>query len=1495
MLKRSSKLALLVSIMLIFQLVSSVVPAFAAGLAAPSKLQVTVSNTNDIYLKWDADYYSKSFLVYNLNGGQKELVGKATARNLNLLKAAEGSYEFAVSALSSTGEETALSPSVKVEIVYPEIKAPTGLTSITYSGNDVMLKWDSAANATKYNIYQVTDGQKQLIATTNNTSHYLSRLPEGDFHYEVTTVSDRFGESKTGSQITVSVVYPELQPPAGLTSNIYNGNDVSLTWEKAENATKYNVYRIFNNQKEFVTSTTDSQIFFSTVPEGDYIYEVTSVSDRFGESDAASQTNVSIVFPELQSPEDLTYKIENGNDVLLDWKDMDYANKYNIYRITDGQKEFVTSTTVSQYYFSQLPEGNYTYEVTTVNNRFGESEQGSQISVPLVYPKMQAPEGITYQVFYGNDLSIDWQDVEYANKYYIYQITDGEKKLVATVKDSQQYFSQLPEGDYEYEITAVSNRFGESAIGGQLNVSLVYPELQPPTGLKNQIVNGNDVILNWDKAEYANKYNVYRVEDGQRELVSSTTDLQSYLSMLPEGKYAYEVTTVSNRFGESKEASKVTFTIEFPNMEAPVVHLEMPEHDSAMITWEKVSYANSYAVYEFVDGEAQLLTKVTSTSYTASDLPDGKHEYAVVAISNRFGTSPFSNKVAAEVKPKLAAPPVDAPKVDGDDVTLTWDTVEGADSYNVYEEVDGEKVLVGNTTDPAITVEDLEAGDHEFIIVPVGESGVESSESTTVTVQTEESDITPPVTTSNAADKWESRAFHVVLTATDDKSGVAKTFYSINGSEFVEGTSFDVTESGVNKVSFYSIDNAGNKEEAQTVEVKLDEKAPETTSNVTGEWLNDSFLVKLTATDDFSGVEKNYYSINGSEYTSGSSFVVSEPGVNKVSFFSIDRAGNIEDEKTVEVKIDKTAPETVSNVTDKWHQGEVSVELTATDDLSGVAKTFYSINGADFKEGTAFTVGEEGVNKISFYSVDNAGNQEEAKTVEVKIDKTAPETVSDVVDQWNQKEAAVNLTATDNLSGAAHTYYAVNGSEFVEGTSFTVSEEGVNEVSFYSVDHAGNVEETKTVEIKIDKTAPETVSDVKDQWNKGEAAVQLSATDDLSGTAHTYYSINGSEFVEGTSFTVSEEGINKVSFYSVDNAGNKEEAKAVEVKIDKTAPVTVSEVTDQWSKGEAAVQLTATDDLSGTAHTYYSVNGSEFTEGTSFTVSEEGINQVSFYSVDHAGNVEETKTVEVKIDKTAPETVSDVTDKWNKGEAAVQLTATDDLSGTAHTYYSINGSDFIEGTSFTVSEEGINQVSFYSVDNAGNKEAAKTVEVKIDKTAPTVSGPTKMEVALGSAFTVDYTAKDNLSGIVAEEVTVNGKTYQKGDKIKLCQPGKYKLVVTVTDAAGWTTKVEKEIVVYIEADLDVLPRVIKGNKGVFTVKVDLPCKYLLRTFFVPSVTLNGVSAAPKNLGLLLQAEFGMFKFEREDFDWKKGEQELELRGYLDNGILVIARTTVDVK
>ncbi|MGB3259859.1 OmpL47-type beta-barrel domain-containing protein [Paenisporosarcina sp.] len=1472
--RKYSQISLLLSILLVLQLVLPTISVFAASTEAPTNLQVTVNNGNNFLLKWTEVSSAQKYNVYQVIDGEKKLIGSPTNTAFGFSNKPEGDYVFEVTAFNTATGESVPSTQVAYTLVHPKMAAPQDLSLTIRNGNDLFLKWTASDFAASYNIYQIKDGVKKLAVNTANLSRNFSNMPAGEYVYEVTAVSDRFGESQTASRAEIVLVHPVMVAPADLTLSIRNGNDINLKWPEVEYATAYNIYEVKAGVKKLVNTTENSTRTLTNKPSGDYQYEVYAVSSRFGESKTAAQASTTLVHPVMAAPSVLTVSTRNGNDLFLKWSEVEFATGYNIYQINNGTKKFLYTTENISRSFTNLPAGTYQYEVTSISDRFGESKSGVQANYSLVHPELAAPTDLRITVQNGNDLAVRWSEVEFATSYNVYQIKDDKKELVANTANLSRTFTNMPEDWYEYEVTAVSDRFGESS-PSNVEYTLGHPTVQSPE-LKLLSFDEQTATLNWKEIVGASVYNVYEVINGEYVLIDSTDKRTYTVNNITDGKHEYVVTVTHSRFGDSSYSNAVV--VEMQNDLTPPV-----TSSNANDTW-----LNQDFVMELIAEDDKSGVASTFYSFDGVDFKEGTNftvsESGIQKIS--FYSTDLAGNVeevkTAQVKIDKIAPETTT-NANGNwhqEFTVKF-TAEDAQSgvEKTFYSVNGSEFTQGES----VVVNEEGINSVSFYSTDLA-GNVEEVKTAEVKI-----DLTAPETISNADADWHQE-FAVELTATDDKAGVETTFHSVNGAEFKEGSSFVVTEDGINTISFYSVDQAGNIEEAKTTEVKIDKSAPETVSNADSEW-HQEFTVELTATDDKSTVAKTFYSVNGAEFAEGTVFKINKDGINKIEFYSVNKAGGVEEVKTAEVKIDRTAPETEASESTDW-QTEAIVELTATDDKSGVDKTFFTVNGSDYTEGTSVSVTEAGVNVVSFYSVDKVGNKEEVKTIEVSIDGIAPETVSNADDQWYQ-EFTVELTATDNHSGVDKTFYSVNGSEFEEGTNFTVSEEGINVISFYSVDYAGNVEEVKTAEVKIDRTAPETVSNADDKWRQ-EFTVELTATDEHSGVAQTFYSLNGSEFVEGTSFEVTEEGINTISFYSVDHAGNVEEVKTAEVKIDTAAPVTISNADDQWHQ-EFAVELTATDTQSGVAQTFYSVNGSEFTEGTSFTVIEEGINVISFYSVDHAGNQEEVKTAEVKIDFSAPETISNIEDKWLKEEFAVELTATDILSGVASTSYSVNGSEFTEGTSFTVSEEGINEVQFFSTDIAGNKEEAKTSQVKIDKTAPEVSWTLDGEGALGSKMPITYVASDALSGIASEKLTVNGVEVANGETVSFDQPGEYKIQVTVTDQAGWTTELEHTMTVYIPlASFKVMPGVIKGNSGVFSVEVNLPKGFDTKDFVLETVTINGVSAISGKNGFSQQAKNGHFRFNREDFKWVDGKQLLEFRGMV-GGHLVIGQATVETK
>jgi large repetitive protein len=1469
------------------------------------KAAIKVQNFNDIYISWDSVNLADSYKVYQIVNGEKVLKDTVTNKYVNYQQQASGDYQFEIHSYSNRFGESEESAKLAVTVETYELDTPQNGTVIVKNGNDLTISWDSVVNASTYKVYQYIEGNKVLKDTITGTTKTFTNLPEGNYEYEIFANNARIGESKEGLKISTVLEHPEVAPPNNVEYSVTNPTSFTLSWDKAEYANSYNVYQILDGEKVLKRSASGTSISYSNMEAGQYKYEVYSYSSRFGESKVGSLVEVTLDGYVMQAPENLKYTIVNGNDIKLEWDSVAYAASYKIYQIIDGEKEFLTTATRNNATLTNQPAGEYELVIHSYSYFSSQSPEGAYINFSLVHPVMEKPEGLTALIQNGNDVALSWDSVLYATSYNIYELIDGDEVLKDTISSSpkpKKTLVNVAEGEHDYVIRSVSNRFGESFEGTEVKVAVDYPEMQKPENLTQTINNGNDISLKWDAADFAQSYNIYQVKNGEKELLRpAVTSTSTVLSNMPEGNYTLQVTSYSNRFGESAEASSVEFVLVFPIMQAPeALSYSINNGNDIALRWNKSTYAKSYNIYQVKDGSKEFLRTVTGTSVSFPNMPEGDYHYEVHSYSDRFDESPLSSSIELTMVWPEMQPPVLSGKVsNANNINLSWPKVTWANGYQVYKVVGEKRELLYKGANLKYDAYNLTEETHSFEVVAYSDRFGESPASNKWT----ENIVYPEMQAPVANLKLTSETSALITWNFVTYANGYNIYELIDGkpvliAERINNLSYKLQNLTYANHLYYvtSYSNSfGQSDPSETVLAKLiiDEEAPVTTSDDSADWSNKAVTVNLSATDNETGVAATYYSVNGSEFAEGSTFTVEGEGVHKVSFYSIDKVGNKEEVQTTDVKIDQTKPETSSDLSDNWATADVQVKLTAEDQLSGVSKTYYSLDGTEFVEGTAFTVSGDGVHTVKFYSIDQAGNVEDVQTKTVKIDTLAPVTSSNIEDKWYQESVKVELTVKDETSGAASTFYSVDGSDYRVGTEIFLTEDGEYEVSYYSVDNAGNKEVAQTKIVKVDSKAPETTTNLEDKWYQESLTVELTVKDETSGAASTFYSVNGSEYSEGTAILLEADGEYEISYYSVDKAGNREEAQSKNVKIDSKAPVTTSDIEDKWYQESITVKLTVKDETSGAASTFYSVNGSEYTEGTEITLEADGIYEVSYYSVDKAGNIENTQTQTVKIDSEAPVTSDNVSDLWYNTNFKVELNATDNLSTVDKTYYSINGSEFIEGTSFDVSEEGIHEVRYYSVDIAGNKEEAKTTQVKIDKTAPTISADLEEEYQLGSDFTISYNAADEHSGVANEEVTINGVVYKNGDTMTLDQPGIYTLNIKVTDHAGWTTTVEREFVVYIPATLEVLPKVIKGNSGIFTVKANLPAEFARSSFSVPTATLNGVAPKVDNKGLFKQAEKGHFKFEREDFNWKTGKVDLEFRAYLDNGYLVKGTAQVD--
>jgi hypothetical protein len=280
---------------------------------------------------------------------------------------------------------------------------------------------------------------------------------------------------------------------------------------------------------------------------------------------------------------------------------------------------------------------------------------------------------------------------------------------------------------------------------------------------------------------------------------------------------------------------------------------------------------------------------------------------------------------------------------------------------------------------------------------------------------------------------------------------------------------------------------------------------------------------------------------------------------------------------------DTVAPTTTSDAVASY-AGSAIIHLSANDGPSGsgVSGTYYTLDGGLQVKGTTLQATALGTHTLRFWSVDNVGNAEGARTVTFQVtapDTTAPRTTSDAIATY-AGTANIHLTATDEAggSGIAHTYYTVDGGSQGSGTAVSVRGIGQHTVDFWSADDAGNVESPHghvafaiVTGNSADTSSPITRSDARTSYT-ANATIHLIATDN-DGVAATFYILDGGPRVQGTQLLVSSSGRHSLAFWSIDEAGNVEMPTTVEFTVSgATTPTTVAPSAPRVTIGASTVR-----------------------------------------------------------------------------------------------------------------------------------------------------------------------------------------------------------------------------------------------------------------------------------------------------------------------------------
>lgn len=1535
------KFSVLLSLFFGLQLLFTPVTTFAlttnSTVLPPSNLAFQLTTPDDVKLTWSSVYGAKGYNVYGITDGQMKLLGTTTSATYTFSNLPEGSYTYVVSTLSTEGESGPCAP-VNVDIVYPDMTAPKTLTNTFKNGNDIVLSWSASTYAQTYNLYEIgSDGKNTLVDSLKDLTYTITNAPAGTYSYAVSAVNSLYGESPISTVVQVNVVLPTMIGPSNLAYKIQNGNDIALTWGAVTYANNYKVYELVNGEKVIQTTVSSTSATLSNVQAGNHTYVVHSESTRFGESTTGSSISVNFDAITMSAPANLTYSLANGTDITLKWSASTYATAYNVYQIIDEQKVLQSRVTGTTATYSKLPNGNYVYEVHSYSDRFGESPDGNKISITLGDVLITPPTNLKYTTNNGNDIVLSWTAVPSVTSYKVYQITNGQKVLKSTVTGTTVTYANMSADNYNYEVHSYSSSLGESIEGISLTFTLTFPTMEPPANVVQTIKSATDFALSWEPSSYATSYKVYQIINGQKVLKSTVTGTTATYTRMTPGDYTFEVHSYSTRFGESADGTTLTMTLNGQVMEAPTnLTYSIANGNDIVLAWTASSYATSYKIYQVIDGQNILQKTVTSTSVTFANMPTGDYHYVVTSVSTLLGESPIGTEVTVSlVVPTMTGPSNLTYKIqNGSSVVLSWAAVTYATSYKVYELIDSQEVLKSTVSALAATISNVTVGNHTYVVHSVSTRFGESQEGSQIPLVLEQSNMIAPTnltyTISNGNDialKWTAATYatsYNIYQVIDGQNILQKTVTSTSA------TFANMPSADYNYVVTSVSNIFGESPNGAEVTVSLVVPAMVAPSNLAYTIQNGNDIVLTWGSVAYANSYKVYQLVDGQEVlkTTTSSTTTRFSNATAGDYTYVVRSvstrfGESQGGSRVSITLVHpimASPEDLTysitsgnNLTLKWTASTYATAYNVyqvSDGQKTLVKTVTSTS-------VSFTNMPEGNYSYEVYSYSTRFNESPSSSAisfELIWPVVQPPVLKDTIYNVN------NITLSWQASSWANEYrvYEVTNDTrelLYKGTAlsykiYNLSEDTHNyEVTAYNTRFGESIPSNRITEIIIYPDMQEPI-----------AALKLidSTTASISWNFVTYANgYNVYEIVDGKPVLLTE-NLNNLS-YQVTNLsykdheyyvtafsnsfGESQPSNTVIAKliVDTGAPVTTSDAPANWvNQSPLVINLSATDNETGVATTYYSLNDGSFAEGTSITVVKEGINKISFYSVDKVGNKEIVQTVYVKIDKTAPVTATNVPETWSKQDITVTLAVTDEQSGIFKTFYSIDGSDYLQGTSFTVKNEGIHKINFYSVDTAGNIEAVKTTEVKIDRTAPVITMDLDKEYRLGTTLQAIYVTKDNLSGIVDEKMVIyspndsTGKIVENNTNITLDKPGVYTITVTVTDAAGFTTTIKKQFMVYISATIEVTPKVIKGNSGIFTVRASIPTEYSTQGFDLNTATLNGVKALISNDGYYNQARLGQFKFERSDFTWIPSDMIVEFRCYI-NGYLVVGQTSVKVQ
>ncbi len=521
------------------------------------------------------------------------------------------------------------------------------------SENTISFSWDKIDGAKKYSIE--IDGE--VIDNGQQTSYTLDNLESG------TKKSIRIqaqGDALLGEWSEVYEIWTLPDAPGTITT-ASTKSTISLSWDPVKGATGYDV-EVYGFPEDTLGNNTYTQ--YDLQPNSQRTYRV-----RAKNPSGAGQWS-ELVFETTLPDSSLNMQIQaKDNEIKVTWDAQAGAKSYDLE--IDGSQ--VIEIEKNEYVHSDLkPNTTHTYRARPKNeNGTGEwSELVTGVTLPSI------PANFIVSEVSGNTISLSWNSVEGATGY------DIEVDGVVIYNDNKTEFIHNNLGSNEEHIYRVRAKNGN--INGEWANEVRKSTLLPaPANLKVSI-SGNEVKVEWDMVVGADGYGL-EIDGSEIRLDANTEYTQTVNDF--GVKHSYRI-----RAYKGSETGEWSETVIKTTKIGKLYKVEITTTSSISINicWDEVEGATAYDL--MVDGK--IVEDILTNSYSHTELtPNSMHTYMVRAKDNE-NIGEWTDKISAFTN--VAVPTGIAALVKSKSITVTWDEVDGAESYEIM--VDGNIISTNSKT-----------------------------------------------------------------------------------------------------------------------------------------------------------------------------------------------------------------------------------------------------------------------------------------------------------------------------------------------------------------------------------------------------------------------------------------------------------------------------------------------------------------------------------------------------------------------------------------------------------------------------------------------------------------------------------------------------------------------------------------------------------------------------------------------------------------------------